>query len=692
MRRLLTVSAGTCTSSLRLKSVQVSVPSDPYLHDNANCLIGEVHVKKGDTVAADDVLYSLELDKMCIDIVAPSAGTVTTVVESGTVCSPGVAVAVISSRNENMGPANEKDVWALNTTESWRAAFEENLEELQRTRSWGRSLDIFKSMSTLPNELVKAPWRAAAAHNAGCAALRLGQHHQAAGHFDLALQLRSDETGSDDSFAAVETVSRLGFGMCLLAQHALGAEEASSTSGLEAATGHLVSAYEACARHHLASVHTATGYYASLSSLCSLAASRDSAGHVRATDANACLNQVTKWLSFAAASPSSPPLHAERAHHLLEDVNRIFAPTLQAALAALSTGDDHRLVPWPAIPITRAHFGGIVPLIGLSPTGTPVVETVSVIELPKDNRRRRDKPNQTNEVKERPSSVSLSSTSSCLRASPYDLGQLLRECCADKSKPLLAITGSGLSRSCGLPTRQELWSGEEFDRDLDVTACGKHANPDRLWHLVHDFYGKVDFKPPSYLVTQAHLALDKMVNHVPGGVVVTQNVDSLHRTAHTVHEVHGSLHRFRCDHCGDVQKTVSLGPQLDKNRGQEREAKTAGNPSALGSGEYPKDLEGIAAMELYEKYVPRMLSRSGGGEKLTSVCRACGTQGRVRPDVVLFGEGARVPTSVMAVEGAEAPTVFGAILVVGTAGDVFPSSAIALFLYQKMLKRCCSRE
>ena len=237
---------------------------------------------------------------------------------------------------------------------------------------------------------------------------------------------------------------------------------------------------------------------------------------------------------------------------------------------------------------------------------------------------------------------------------------MLRQCYVNRGKPLLAVTGSGLSRACGLPTRQELWSSDAYDRDLDVTAWGLSEHPDRLWRLVHDFYKQVDFAP---VPTHGHRSLDTMVNHVPGGAVVTQNVDGLHRTAEVVHEVHGSLLRFRCDHCGDVQQTVTLEETRDG-------ARTGGI------------IDGIAAIEFYKTYVPKLLDRRGA-VRYRTLCCSCLTEGRVRPDVVLFGEGVRIPAAVMPSQNAAATATFGAIVVVGTAGDVYPSSAIAQYVAQR---------
>ena len=542
------------------------------------------------------------------------------------------------------------------TAETWRAGFDESLGQLQQHRSWGRSQGVFDSMSALPGDFVSAPWRAAAAHNAGCAALRLGQYEEAAKLYERALRLRSDETS--DAFASVAAVSNLGVGVCLLAQHALLVPKAAAAvAGTSTAAEHLIAAHEAAtrgaggdapssaeARAGLASMRTTTSYYAALSLLCTLGSSSGD-GRVRAQDAQECIERVRLMLGENARSS----LGAERASQLLDDVNSVYGPSMSGAVAeALSAGDGGRLVPWPRLAVTRAHFGCVVPLVALHADGTPVIEAAVV---------RTDDARAEPRRKERPVRAEP-----CIIGSPSDLGKMLRECCAERGKPLLAVTGSGLSRACGLPTRQELWSTEAFDRDLDVTAWGKNAHPDRLWRLVHDFYQQVDFAP---VPTNGHRALDRMVDQVRGGVVITQNVDGLHH-ASVVHEVHGSLLRFRCDHCGDVQDTVTLVETREGTTGR---------------------LVEVSAMEFYETYVPKLLDRSGAVGYRTA-CRSCltesDTEGRIRPDVVLFGEGARIPASFLASKNTAATTNFGAIVVVGTAGDVYPSSAIA----QHVAQRC----
>lgn len=187
----------------------------------------------------------------------------------------------------------------------------------------------------------------------------------------------------------------------------------------------------------------------------------------------------------------------------------------------------------------------------------------------------------------------------------------LRE--ALRARPrVVALTGAGISAASGLQTRKQLW--QRFARDEAVSAVRFHADPRTLWAVIADFWGDRTPQPNA-----AHHALARL----PGMLgVVTQNVDELHQAAGStpVHELHGSLLRTSCLACG------------------------ASGPPAPG---LPRDDNGLPP--------------------------PCTCGGRLRPDVVLFGE--RVPAPVLA---AAAALVARAelLLVVGCAMDVSPASEL----------------
>jgi len=184
---------------------------------------------------------------------------------------------------------------------------------------------------------------------------------------------------------------------------------------------------------------------------------------------------------------------------------------------------------------------------------------------------------------------------------------------------VVALTGAGISSASGLQTRKQLW--QQFERDDAVSAVRFHDDPRTLWSVIAEFWGDRSPAP-----NPAHLALAR----VPGLLaVITQNVDELHQAAAAavgssapILELHGSLLRTRCTACAAV------------------------GPPAPG--------------------LPR------GADGLPSPCD-CG--GRLRPDVVLFGE--RVPARTLAVAAAVAAQA-DLLLVIGCAMDVSPASELPI--------------
>ena len=134
--------------------------------------------------------------------------------------------------------------------------------------------------------------------------------------------------------------------------------------------------------------------------------------------------------------------------------------------------------------------------------------------------------------------------------------------------------------------------------------------------------------------------------------------------------MHGSLLRFRCDHCGAV-----AAPAHASTADERQAIVSLRSPSAVA--------EAVAAVAAT---TPMAWYRQLGDAAEPSsrlLCGACHSAWHVRPDVVLFGEGARVPACVAPQRGTDA-VAFGAVLVVGTAGDVYPASAMA----QHVAARC----
>jgi NAD-dependent deacetylase len=182
-------------------------------------------------------------------------------------------------------------------------------------------------------------------------------------------------------------------------------------------------------------------------------------------------------------------------------------------------------------------------------------------------------------------------------------------------KPIVVLTGAGISAESGVPTfrgSDGLWEGHPVEEV--ATPEGFARNP----QLVHQFYNArrrslLDGIEPN----AAHRALARLESDYPGEVtVVTQNIDDLHERAgsRSLLHMHGELLRCRCNHCGHL-------------------------------ADCRQDLE------------------------VGSACDHCGIGGGLRPDVVWFGE---IPFHMD--EIVERLRRAGVFVSIGTSGQVYPAA------------------
>ncbi|MDP3896427.1 MAG: NAD-dependent deacylase [Mesorhizobium sp.] len=179
---------------------------------------------------------------------------------------------------------------------------------------------------------------------------------------------------------------------------------------------------------------------------------------------------------------------------------------------------------------------------------------------------------------------------------------------------LVILTGAGVSVESGIPqfrNRHGLWTHVDY-RAL-ATPEGFAHNPAR----VLDFYNERRRAMGRAHPNAAHHALARLEADFKGDfLLVTQNIDDLHEAAGSrklVH-MHGELASALCEACG-------------------------------GRCRWPRDMT------------------------VNSVCPACGATGRMRPDVVWFGE---VPYHMDLIQARLASaTLFVAI---GTSGNVYPAA------------------
>lgn len=180
-------------------------------------------------------------------------------------------------------------------------------------------------------------------------------------------------------------------------------------------------------------------------------------------------------------------------------------------------------------------------------------------------------------------------------------------------RKILVLTGAGLSAESGLSTFRDskgIWS--QYDWREVATIEGFKANPGR----VHAFYNMRRRVHDTIVPNAAHAALARLEAGHGDVTVVTQNVDALHEAAgskNLIH-MHGEMAKVRCTGCN---------------------VRTLWN----------SDLDG------------------------ESVCPACANTGKLRPDVVWFGEMPYFMERIIALLGA-----CDLFISIGTSGNVYPAA------------------
>ena len=180
-----------------------------------------------------------------------------------------------------------------------------------------------------------------------------------------------------------------------------------------------------------------------------------------------------------------------------------------------------------------------------------------------------------------------------------------------------AFTGAGISAESGVPTfrgADGIWN--KMRPEELASMDGFLRNPDIVWEwYAHRKRIIADVRPNA-----GHIALARMEQIIPHFTVITQNIDNLHRRAGSTHilELHGNIERNYCLQCGRP---------------------------------YEEDKAGTVSG------VPR--------------CPACG--GKIRPDVVWFGEMLPEEEWDASVRAAESAELF---LSIGTSAAVYPAASL----------------
>lgn len=134
------------------------------------------------------------------------------------------------------------------------------------------------------------------------------------------------------------------------------------------------------------------------------------------------------------------------------------------------------------------------------------------------------------------------------------LTELLRSDCAT-----VVLTGAGISAESGVPTfrgKDGLWN--KFDPRELATFSAFMRNPKLVWEWYlfrRELISKVEPNP-------GHFTLAEMGEHLSQLHIVTQNVDNLHQRAGSTNviELHGNIERNKCVECNAPMAEFEIDP------------------------------------------------------------------------------------------------------------------------------------
>lgn len=213
-----------------------------------------------------------------------------------------------------------------------------------------------------------------------------------------------------------------------------------------------------------------------------------------------------------------------------------------------------------------------------------------------------------------------------------------------KAKRIVILSGAGVSAESGVPTFRgaggywRKWQAQDL-----ATPQAFARNPSQVWEFYHYRREVMLSKAPNpghLAIAECEARLHKQGRRV---MVITQNIDELHRRAGTKNllELHGSLFKTRCTSCGVVAENY----------------KSPICPALAGKGAPDPDAQDA---RIPVENLPR--------------CEESGCGGLLRPHVVWFGENLD-PLVLEAVDTELA--LCDLCLVVGTSSVVYPAAMFA---------------
>lgn len=232
---------------------------------------------------------------------------------------------------------------------------------------------------------------------------------------------------------------------------------------------------------------------------------------------------------------------------------------------------------------------------------------------------------------------------------------------------VVALTGAGISAESGVPTFRGaggLW--RKYNAQDLATPSAFLANPSLVWEFYHYRRDLVLQKRPN----AAHIALANAEKQFEKEgrtfVVITQNIDELHRAAGTQNllELHGTLFKTRCTKCGhiDINKDNPITPSLSGKGAPDPNSPDA----AVPAGELPrcKKCAGLLRPHVVwfgESLEPDVLAKADEELKRCDLCLVIGTSSVVYPAAMFAPEVAArgVPVAEFNLEATSGTENFG---------------------------------
>ena len=123
-----------------------------------------------------------------------------------------------------------------------------------------------------------------------------------------------------------------------------------------------------------------------------------------------------------------------------------------------------------------------------------------------------------------------------------------------RARSILFVTGAGISADSGLPTYRGiggLYEAETTDEGLPIEVLLSGETFARRPEWTWKYLGAIERACRGARPNLAHEAIAGLGKERPRVVVLTQNVDGLHRAAGSrdVIEIHGDVHELRCTRC-----------------------------------------------------------------------------------------------------------------------------------------------